>query len=375
MVKKHNWIRWNNAVLIIVIKLLILSFPAFTFPDSAEAEWTIEVQSPASGTEIPDEFLVCASIKIGERMITYYEGLSWTSAVLMKKSGGEILRIILQDNGQNSDLKAHDGFWTSPWPLKVAPGEYSLFIIVKAEDGALSESERTYFSVVEAPPKEEKMTTPPNIELISAIDNVANLITTENNALKSDLASFKSWLYIIVLFILLILTISIIHLLLKPAAGKKGMDKPAITGEQWGPVLRTLENIGKLTVEAEKSISSTYNIHFNISEQLNRLRGDVLDIFDFARSWTEAPKEYIEPFRAKLTEALEHQGIEEWSPEIGKPAPDGCKKLPAVKASPYSLGEVAEVVAPGHRIVEGGEYKIVKSPVVYVVTNKTLKES
>ena len=102
--------------------------------------------------------------------------------------------------------------------------------------------------------------------------------------------------------------------------------------------------------------------------------GDIVNIYEFASSLSKVPDEYINPFKSKIKEALEAQGIEEWFPDIGKSVPDGCTKKPASEDYNYPAGTVVKVLSPGFRKKAGEGYELIKAPLVLVVSENKSEE-
>lgn len=138
--------------------------------------------------------------------------------------------------------------------------------------------------------------------------------------------------------------------------------------EKWGPIFTGLGNIGREASEIEKNISNIFSTHRQIKEKHQKILKDIGGVYMFAERWKEVPEEYIVPIKAKLWEVLEGQGVEKWYPDEGKPAPEGCEKIPASEPSPYPLDYVDKVKLPGLIIKEGDQFRIIEPPSVTVVT-------
>jgi len=123
--------------------------------------------------------------------------------------------------------------------------------------------------------------------------------------------------------------------------------------EKWRPIFTGLSNIGREASEIEKNLSNIFDTHRKLKEKHQRILKDIGGIYMFTERWKEAPDEYIVPIKTKLWEVLEGQGVEKWIPEAGKPAPEGCEKIPTLEPSPYPIDSVAKVNLPGLRIKEG----------------------
>ncbi len=334
---------------IVLLSLLFIS------PLSMASSLSIQVQTPQSGMQISGEVPIKVLIKEGDKPLTVREGLHWASAVLSEEGGREILRVALQDNGKGEDEKANDGYWASPWKVKLPQGQYSLYVQVK-RDKELIYSPKLGFSVIPAKvivPK-EKMEEPFYKEIMglsSKVDGIRQTVLIAIALISSTL---------------LIVGAGILILIFKGRKTKES--SPA--GERWGLILTALDEAGKKISETEREVSSTFHIHRELKEKYGKILEDVINNYEFAVGWTDAPEEYIEPFRAKIWEALKRQGIERWEPEIGKPAPENCEKKPASKDYPYPPGCVTQVLSPGFRIKEGGKFNVVKPPLVEVVSEK-----
>lgn len=320
---------------------------------------SIQVQTPQSGMQVSEEVPIKVLIKEGDKPLTVKEGLHWASAVLSEESGREILRIALQDNGKGEDEKANDGYWSSPWKIKLPQGRYSLFVLAK-RDKELIYSPKLGFSVIPT-------------KVIEPKEKMEEPFYKEIMGLSSKVDGTRQTVLIAIVLISAALLIVGAGMLILIFKGRKTKESPPI-GERWGPILTALDEAGKKISETEKDISSTFHVHREIKDRYEKLSKDIVDIYDFAMGWVKAPSEYIEPFRAKLWKTLERQGVEKWEPEIGKPPPENCEKEPASKDYPYPAGSVAEVLSPGFRIKEGGKLVPVKPPSVIVVTEKVSKE-
>jgi hypothetical protein len=115
----------------------------------------------------------------------------------------------------------------------------------------------------------------------------------------------------------------------------------------------------------EKACADLYVSNQKLKAQYTRLLGDVSDVYLFARGWTEAPLEFVEPFRYKLQETLGSQNMVEFVPVVGQSAPEGCQKEPAGALAEGAAGAVVEVLEIG--IKHKDQPWVIKKPVVRVV--------
>jgi len=163
-----------------------------------------------------------------------------------------------------------------------------------------------------------------------------------------------------------------IYLLLNTFTNLTGTGKEVVEvspkEEKWRPIFTGLSNIGREASEIEKNISNIFSTHRQIKEKHQKILKDIGGVYLFAERWKEVPEEYIVPIKAKLWDVLEGQGVKKWFPDKGKPAPEGCEKIPASEPSPYPLDSVAEVELPGLIIKEGDQFIIIEPASVAVVT-------
>ena len=127
----------------------------------------------------------------------------------------------------------------------------------------------------------------------------------------------------------------------------------------------------KAMKDKDNELSELYLTKQKTKAQYQGLLSDVADIYLFARGWTEAPPELIEPFQCKLQETLASQDVEEFSPEIGKKAPDGCQKEPADAKVSGKSGTVVEVLEIGLKLKK--QNLILKKPIVKVIPERSKK--
>ena len=352
---------------------------------------SIQVLSPQRQEKLSAEAMISAKVYKNNKPFTELGRLHWVSAVLKTESGREVMRVALRDNGIEEDNRANDGLWTSPWKLKLPLGKYSLFLVV-AEDKKSTRSSEISFSVLPSVVPKEKpvptkieVTFPEDLkalpsqvnDLMQGISDVKRVVKEGQVSTKEIIATYIPWLKIITVLMILtaIGTVPILINNIIQAVRKRGNKEVEVVGEKWGSIFAAFKNINKEVSSIEQNLSSTYHIHRQLKDRVGKILPDVVDVYEFARDWSEAPEEYTEPFKAKLWEALKRGGVEEWSPEIGKQAPEGCNKIPATKDYPYPEGTVAEVLSPGFRIKEEGDFLVIKKPDIIVVPYNEKKES
>lgn len=323
--------------------------------------YSIKILTPQPGTQVSGKVQIKVFISDEGKPLSIKDGLHWVSAVL-QTGNREILRIILLDSGQYGDTLANDGYWNTPMDLELPNGRYTFYILAKKSEELIRSSIQAFNIKSERAGISSHVTTRKDQDTSVGKD----YLKEEMNNAKGILGNIQSLMFAILLLIVTaIIIIGIMKLI--PTLKKRKEDKTFNAVEQWGPIFSSLEKINGEVSDANKSISGTYHIHRRLQEKYARLTAETIEIYDFAKEWSDAPHEYTEPFKAKLKEVLDKQGIEEWIPEIGKLSPDGCKKTPAAKKEDqYPQGTVMEVLSPGFRIKENEEYKVVKSPLVVV---------
>lgn len=336
-----------------------ITFFLSLYSSSMASNLSIEVQTPQSGMQISGELPIKVLIKEGDKPLTIREGLQWVSGVLLEENGRELFRIALQDNGKGEDNKPNDGYWASPWKIKLHKGQYLFSISVK-RDKEIMYSPKLGFSVIP-----ERVIIPKEKTEEPFYKDIVELSYKADGIIQA----------ILITIILLSVTLLAVGAnILVPILKRRRTKESLPVDERWGPILTALDEASKKISETEREVSSTFHIHRELKEKYGKILEDVIDNYEFAVGWTDAPEEYIEPFRAKIWEALKRQGIEIWEPEIGKPVPENCEKKPASEDYPYPPGCVAKVHSLGFRIKEGEKFNVIKLPLVEVVIEKVPKE-
>jgi len=142
---------------------------------------------------------------------------------------------------------------------------------------------------------------------------------------------------------------------------------PTAQGEEWGPLFASARGVRDQMSSIEQTLTTAFTRYQNLSARYLRILTDVGRVLQFGQGLTVVPAEHTRPFVVQLQEVLEQQGVEEWAPQVGQAAPDGCDRQPASQASDLPPGAVVEVKRPGLRLRSSTGMVTVTKPVVVVV--------
>jgi len=165
--------------------------------------------------------------------------------------------------------------------------------------------------------------------------------------------------------------ITIILLLYKWLADIFPYKRPVHLHTKWKSLFSSCAQAKEDISDVQHHLADTYQSHQQLKEKSNLFLNDMAELYEFVHRWKEAPAEYLDPIKAKLGDAFDRQGITEWVPEAGVPAPEGCEKYPAQADTSFPVGSVVEVLSPGLRITQSdGDDEVIKRPLVTVVTER-----
>jgi len=393
---------------IIVCLGYLIGFTSFSFAIS------INPLFPKEGAKLTQEFVI--KVKINEdtgEPFTEKGPLRWTTAVIRDSRGVEILRISLRDNGKGEDELKNDGIWTSPFKVKLLEGNYSFLIVVR-KGKELFRSPMFKFIVKPKllPQKGEKIESteilkedlleeireiPVNVN--KSVSNLEKQLAETQTSLKRELISLQNSVkessektkYMFSFIIILIgVTSGIViwYIRKRPsmrefhASIQSQVPKPDTPpAENWKSLFSAVESLREQLPMIERDLTKIFHMHNKYKDGFQKVLKDIVMFYEKINEFYEKrheietiPQELITVFRMEILNILEKIGVEKWIPEVGKPAPDECKKEPAEGDFQYPQGTVIEVLSPGYRIRGDGGFILLKEPKVKVVPYKPYKE-
>ena len=307
----------------------------------------------------------------------------WAVAVVTDRTGREFARFALRDNGEAGDETAADGTWSArlgwlPWA-----GDYTWSVLVN--DGSSMERlpAGTFRLTGPAGGTALPTVTPGAVTLPSAappqvlLDRLNQLERVVRDAGAADRAT-PGWLIALGTVVLLLAGYGAGHIVARRAQqpGSPALQEaqrrrepdvaPTAQSEEWGPLFASTRGVRDQMASVEQTLTAAFTRYQHLSERYLRILTGVGRVLQYGQALTTAP-EHTRPFVVQLQDVLDQQGVEEWAPQVGQAAPEGCDRQLDSQASDLPPGAVVEVRRPGLRLKSSAGMVTITKPVVVVV--------